>query len=268
MIQESFQRCLNTTAPTAGHHDYAPTIPFQQNAFGALAENDSNNQSVAASIAMQVAALTHQSRIPSSTVAYTSQHHDQQMAHIASQQDLMHQNMHQIIATLNAIAFNTSEEGHGISHYAGGRGHGRARQARGRGCSPPMYDIGGKGFNPGGPTGGHMVPYMLMAPPMIAPAYCAPPAPYPPAYNITGTVNANIQLQPYSNITKRHANWNTCYSCGFDIPESHTSMTCPMHLHRPTHNVNVTRQNSQQYINVGHPCSTKNMHKNRLPSTM
>jgi hypothetical protein len=190
------------------------------------------------------------------------------MAHIASQQDLMHQNMHQIIAALNAVAFNANDEGRGIGHYARGRGRGRIRQARGRGHGPPMYAIGGRGFNPGGPMGGHIIPYTPMAPPMIAPAYRAPLAPYPPAYNITGTVNANIQQQLYSNVTKRHANWNICYSCSFDVPESHTSMTCPMHLHRPTHEVNFTRQNAQQYFNMGHPCSTKNMHKNRLPSTM
>jgi hypothetical protein len=123
-----------------------------------------------------------------------------------------------------------------------------------------MYAISGRGFNPAGPTGGHMVPYMPMPPPMIAPAYRAPLAPYPPAYNITGTVNANIQQQPYLNITKHHANWNACYSCGFDVPKSHK--------HDLPHNMNVTCQTSQQYINMGHPCSTKNMHKNRLPSTM
>jgi hypothetical protein len=30
LIQEAFQHCLNTTAPTAGHHRYAPAQPFQQ----------------------------------------------------------------------------------------------------------------------------------------------------------------------------------------------------------------------------------------------
>jgi hypothetical protein len=174
MIQESFQRRLNETAPTAGHRGYAPAMPFQQNAFSALAENDSDNKSLAASVATQVVALTHQSQITSSAVANTSQHHDQQMAHIALQQDLMHQNMHQIIDALNAVAFNANDEGRGIRCYAGGRGRGRARQARGRGRGPPMYAIGGRGFNPGGPTGGHMVPYTPMAPLMIAPAYRAP----------------------------------------------------------------------------------------------
>jgi hypothetical protein len=41
MIQEAFQRKLNATAPTTGHHGYAPALPYQ-NAFGALAEDDDN----------------------------------------------------------------------------------------------------------------------------------------------------------------------------------------------------------------------------------
>jgi hypothetical protein len=28
MIQESFQRRLNATTPTAGHHGYSPAMPF------------------------------------------------------------------------------------------------------------------------------------------------------------------------------------------------------------------------------------------------
>jgi hypothetical protein len=136
-----------------GHHGYAPAMPFQQNAFSPLAENNSDDESIAASIPTQVPALTHQSQITSSTVANTSQCHDQQMAHIASQQDLMHQNMHQIIAALNAITFNANNKGRGIGSYAGGQGRGSARQARGRGRGPPMYAICGRGFNPSRSTG-------------------------------------------------------------------------------------------------------------------
>jgi hypothetical protein len=121
MIQESYQHCLNATAPTAGHHGYVPAMPFQQNAFRTLEDNDSDDESIAASVAMQVVALTHQSQLKSSTVTNMSQCHDQQMAHIASQQDLMHQNMHQIIAALNAVMFNMSNEGRGIGCYAGSR---------------------------------------------------------------------------------------------------------------------------------------------------
>jgi hypothetical protein len=43
LIQEAFQRCLNATAPMAGHHGYAPAQQFQQNAFGALANNNNND---------------------------------------------------------------------------------------------------------------------------------------------------------------------------------------------------------------------------------
>jgi hypothetical protein len=85
-----------------------------------LEANNSDDDSIAASITMQVTALTHQSQLMSSTVANTSQRHDQQMAHIASQQDLMHQDMHQIIATLNAVVFNASNKGRSIGRYAKG----------------------------------------------------------------------------------------------------------------------------------------------------
>jgi hypothetical protein len=85
-----------------------------------LEDNDSDNESIAASVATQVTALTHQSQLTSSTITNTSQHHDQQMAHITSQQDLMHQNMHQITAALNAVMFNVSNKGHGIGRYARG----------------------------------------------------------------------------------------------------------------------------------------------------
>jgi hypothetical protein len=111
MIQEPFQPCLNATAPTAGHHGYAPAMPYQQNAFGILEADNSNGESFAASVATQVAALRHQSQLILLTVANTSQRHDQQMAHLASHQDLMHQNMHQIIAVLNAVTFNVSDKG-------------------------------------------------------------------------------------------------------------------------------------------------------------
>jgi hypothetical protein len=70
---------------------------------------------------------------------------------------------------------------------------------------------------------------------------------------------------PYSNTTKRHANWNACFSCGFDMDDNHTSQTCPLHLRRHNHNVNFTRCNAQQYINAGYRCCTKNCHKTVFP---
>ncbi len=221
-----------------------------------------------------------------------SQCHNNQMAHIAAQQDLMHQNMHQIIAALNAIMFNIRDEGRGIGRYAGRQAHRHGRHLHGQGRGPPMYAIGrsrdnpGSGYPhiggypapirppdffppgpqlgfPGGPTGGHIVPLAAMT----QPTYRTPPAASPPGFNITGTVNANIQLMPYSNVTKRYPNWNACCTCGFDILNGHTSMACPAHC-KPTHDVNFNPQNAQQYINLGHPCCTRYRHKTRLPSTM
>jgi hypothetical protein len=31
----------------------------------------------------------------------------------------------------------------------------------------------------------------------------------------------------FTNIYKIHNNWNACFSCGFDIKDGHTSITCP-----------------------------------------
>ncbi len=44
LIQEAFQRRLNATAPMAGHHGYAPALPFQQNAFGVLMADDEDDE--------------------------------------------------------------------------------------------------------------------------------------------------------------------------------------------------------------------------------
>jgi hypothetical protein len=207
MIQESFQQRLNATAPTAGHHGYAPAQPYLQNAFGVL-EEESDNGSIVASVATQVAALTHQSQLTSSNVSNTSQRHDNQLAHIAAQQDLMHQNMHQIITALNAVRFNVHNEGCGIRRYAGRQARRRGHPLRGQGCGPPMYALSGIGYNPGGgytnvggylptrppgffppspqlgfpggPTGGHIVSPVAMT----QPAYRTPLAASPPGFKL------------------------------------------------------------------------------------
>ncbi len=76
MIQEAFQRRLNATAPTAGHHGYAPALPYQ-NAFGALTGDDVDDtdgeELIAESITNQLAVLTYQSRMTASTAANSTQ---------------------------------------------------------------------------------------------------------------------------------------------------------------------------------------------------
>ena len=91
MIQEAFQRRLNATAPTAGHQGYAPALPFQQNAFGALAANDLDDDS-AETVATQMAALIYQSQLTATTAANLSQQIGQYLQTLAHQQNQLHQN--------------------------------------------------------------------------------------------------------------------------------------------------------------------------------
>jgi hypothetical protein len=131
LIQEAFQHCLNATAPTAGHHGYATAQPYQQNTFGILGETESDNKEpIANTVATQMAALTYQSQRMQSMAANTSQRHDMQLAQLAANQEAHHATMHQLIDSLNAIAFNISDAGRGIGCFGGG---GRGYEGRGRG---------------------------------------------------------------------------------------------------------------------------------------
>ena len=280
MIQESFQRRLNATAPTAGGHGYA-------NAFGALEEASDDDDSVATAVASQVAALTYQSQLTASTAANSSQRQEQQIAHIAAVQDATHATLHQIIDGLNAVALNVNDVSARNNRFGGGRGAGRNRAVRGGrygGRGRTMFPVQGHTIrNSAYPSGAtlHVPPYrppaqVYTAVPTV-PAYAqpigqvggqfAPPAafaqPIGPPGGQFGRTNPGQRSQevPYSNTVKRYNNWNACYSCGFDIADAHTSMSCPAHLRRPSHDINFTRQNAQQYIDLGHPCSTRGRHK-------
>ncbi len=114
LIQELIQSQLNPTAPTAGHHGYVPTLPHQQNAFGALASKAYTDNDSVETVTTQVAVLTYQSQLMASTAANNSQCQELQLAHLASQQNMMHENMHQLIAGLNAVTFNMSDKGRGV----------------------------------------------------------------------------------------------------------------------------------------------------------
>jgi hypothetical protein len=166
LIQEAFQCRLNATAPTVGHHGYAPAQPYLQNAFGILSKAESDNEeSIANTVATQVAALTYQSQCTQSTAANTSQCHDMQLAQLAANQEAHLATMHQLIDSLNAVVFNISDAGRGIRRFGGGgsgyagRGRGGRSRMQGLGRGPPNY-IGGYpqgGFPPtvGRPIGTH-----------------------------------------------------------------------------------------------------------------
>ncbi len=290
IIQDAFERRLNATAPTAGHHGYAPALPYMlNNAFGALgpAAETSDDESVD-TIATQIAAVTLQSQLTATTAANSSQRHDQGMQALAQQNQLLHTNQHQILEQLAALSFNASDAGQGIRR--GGRGGGR-------GTYPPVPAVpavyppyqqqgyGGRGrgrgrgrggrtqqqYAPGGfPTtqgmGGVFPPTYAMPPPAGGGGgmYNLPPQGGAPGYAPQGGQQQQ-ERPPYSNIVKRFANWNACYTCGFDIPDGHTSATCQAQR-KVGHDVNFTRQNAQQYIAAGRNCSTRFRHRNQFPT--
>ena len=133
---------------------------------------------------------------------------------------------------------------------------------------PPAPQGGGFSQGFGGQQGGPA------RPPAFIPSAFAPQGgtngrqPGPPLYRSPTGIQgpAQIHQQPFSNVMKRYANWNACYSCGFDVADGHTSMSCPAHLRKATHDIYFNHQNAQQYIDLGHPCSTRNRHKTQFPN--
>ena len=150
-----------------------------------------------------------------------------------------------------ALSFNQSNAGCGIGRQGHGRpqppapftptrlgrggqfapnGFGRGSwqgRGRGRGCGrgpPPGFNTGGRGPPIMSITAGRTPGYM--GPPTIGGEYFATPS-----------QTQHVQAPLYSNLTKKFAHWNACYSCGFDVPDGHTSQTCPHHLRKPDHDI-------------------------------
>jgi hypothetical protein len=231
LIQEVFQCRLNATALTAGHHRYAPAQPFQQNAFGALANDNNDNKLIPATVATQVAALTYQSQLTQTPAANTIQRQEQQMAQIAAVQGTKLDTLHHIIAQLHTLLFNASNAGRQcyVGHNQG------CTCGRGRGHNPPVYVRGspqGGGFPQGGdspPTmgaGGHSPGLIMPGPPGGfqggpiggPPPYHAPPPVMNGGYGQNGDYSipahplgvppAQVQVHwpQYSNVVKHYAN--------------------------------------------------------------
>jgi hypothetical protein len=130
----------------------------------------------------------------------------------------------------------------GTTHYnAGGFNHGQGGQSagdhgRGPGCHGhscmPFADH--MAACVGGLQGGSGVQPMFL--------------------QVGGFQNLNTQHMhpPHSNVTKKNNYWNVCYSCGFDIEDGHTLMTCPADWRKPTHVTGFTRNNSKSYIARGY----------------
>jgi hypothetical protein len=157
-------------------------MPHQQNAFRIFGQTSIklDDKSIDR-VATQVVALTYQSQLTASTAANSIQCAEQQFAHLALQQNLIHENMHQIIAQVNVLSFNQSNAGQGrlwgFDSGGHGCGHGRCKQ----GGTPMAFDGGqfGGGFAPA--TGGFapgstpvVVSYGSMTQGREPPAFYAP----------------------------------------------------------------------------------------------
>jgi len=257
------------------------------NAFGAFGPTaEASNDESVDTIATQMAAATLQSQLTAMPAANSSQRHEQGLQALAQQNQLLHANQHQILEQLAALSFNASDAGLGIrrggrgggrrtpppSPYVpavpttyqqgyGGRGHGRGRGRGGR--TQQQYSPGG--FSPTPGMGGVFPPTYAMPPPAGGGGnmYNLAPQGGMPGYAPQGGMQPQ-ERPPYSNVVKRFANWNACYT-GFDVPDGHNSATCQTQR-KAGHDVCFTRQNAQQYIDAGRNCSTRNRHKTQFPA--
>jgi hypothetical protein len=98
-------------------------------------------------------------------------------------------------------------------------GGGRQRGGHGRGRTGSRGGGRGRGaFANQTPGGNGGIPLFVGGPP----GAFVPPA--------GARVNAPFQ----SNLTKKHANWNVYWLCGFDVEDGHTLATCPTHWRKQT----------------------------------
>ncbi len=124
------------------------------NVFGALTSNDSDGDDAVKTVATQVAALAYQSQLMATTAANSSRQMGQCIQTLAHQQELLHQNQHQMMEQMAALSFNQSNAGRGIGRPGRGQpqppapftpnGFKNGGQGRGRGCGhdPPGFATG------------------------------------------------------------------------------------------------------------------------------
>jgi hypothetical protein len=262
-VQECYTRRLNASSITSGAQGYV------QNAFAVLQEESEEEDDDVQTVITQMAALTTQSQLTANTTAENSasvaaainqlnanqQAMQQQFAAFTTQRNTTYQPapmMQQPPITQfsipNMASFNTTGRGGGRRGGYGRGGRANFVHTGGRNARTPFANFvgrGGQGGLPpiggGGGRGGGAVPFVQQAMPRNA-------APM------------------YSNIIKKYANWNVCFSCGFDVEDGHTSKTCPAPWRRANHQEGFDRNNSGQYIAAGYDACTKAMHKSQLPN--
>ncbi len=142
-----------------------------------------------------------------------------------------------------------------VRNLQGGGYHGGRRGGQGHG------DRGGRQGQSGGRnTRTSFANYVACQAGGVLPAVTAQQTPGMPFMG-AGPVNAS-----HSNIIKRYANMNTCFSCSFDVEDGHTLKTCPAIWRHKNHQEGYNRSNSQQFIAAGYDACTKAMHKTQYPN--
>jgi hypothetical protein len=238
---------LNATGITTSAQGYV------QNAFAALHKESEEEDGDVQTIITQMAALTTQSQLTATTAAESSAAVAAMISQLAANQHAMQQQFAAFTTQCNttyqpAQVAQPPITQFSIPNFAMFPAEGRGGSKRGgRGCSgrtnftttgrcnirtPFAYFVGRGGHGGLPPIGGERRRGSGVAP----------------------FTQQNMQRNTapmYSNITKRYANWNVCFSCGFDIKDGHTPKTCPAPWRRANHQQGYDQNNSGQYIVAG-----------------
>ena len=231
-IQECYTRRSNATSITTGAQGYV------QSAFAALAEESDDDDDDVQTVITQMAALMTQSQLTASTAANTNALVTAAINQLAANQQAMQHQFAAFATTRNTThqpatptpppvqQFNIPNlgtfqpAGLGVGGRQGGRGHGKRANAGRQGSTPFANFMGRRGQGGLPPIGGSLGRGVAPFAQQNVPRNAAP---------------------MYSNIIKWYANWNICFSCGFDVEDGHTSKTCPAPWKRANHQEGYTR---------------------------
>ncbi len=234
-----------------------------QNAFAALGKESEEDEDDVQTVITQMAALTTQSQLTATTTAETQAAVTVAINQLAANQQAMQQQF-AAFTTQRNTTYQARTPAPPITQFTipnlvsspfGGRGGGRRTGGHGRGGRSNFATTGGRNI------------HTLFA------IYTAGQSGLPPIGAIGGRgggVPPFAQQTPARNavpmyLNKVYANWNVCFSCGFDVEDGHTSKTCPKLWRRANHQEGFDRTNASQYILAGYDACTKAMHNSQLP---
>lgn len=240
-------RRLNATDITARQQGYV------QNVNAALAKDstEEDDDDDVKTVITQMAALATQSQLTAASHAATTSSVTNTINQLAANQKIMEQQIAAFAArapptevqfpTQAAVQFPTQFNIPPIGNYHGGGTRAARRAGRGQG------DRGGRQSQSGGQnTRTPFANYVARQAGGGLPIIAAHTVPGMPLMGAGGPANAT-----HSNIIKRYANMNACFSCRFDVEDGHTLKMCPAAWRRADHQEGCNISNSQQFIAAG-----------------